>query len=560
MYHKKRNAFFISTILIGISSLSIIAAAPPPAVSQSGLVASDHVIASRIGNSILEKGGNAVDAVIATAIAAGVVQPAGSGLGGGGFVVWSTDKNEVGSLDFRERAPEKSYPNLYVEYKEERPKASKDGGLAVATPNETQGLIELHRRFGTFSLQELVAPSIKLAQKGFVVSAQMHKGFLKLEEQASSFVRLFLYQENIPKQHDIIKRPRMAKTLKSWASSNGQVAIDGWVAQDWVDTVKKDGGILELDDIKKNTARERLPVEGKYRGWRVISMAPPSSGGVVLLQILAVLETYDISSLPHNSATMLHLYTETMQHAFADRALYMGDPERTDIPIDRLLSPARIEQIQKSIDESQTFAAEYYGTAVQIPEDDGTQHISIIDKDGFAVALTSTINTYFGSKVVGEKSGVVLNNQMDDFVAQPGVANAYGLVGSEANYVAPFGIPLSSMTPTILISPDGSEKIAIGASGGPFIISATLQSIINIIDYQMDPSEAIAAPRIHHQWQPRKIFVDKGISWDTQEKLKTIGHEIQDFEHYSSVQIVHYEKHNQTFWGASDPRKGGWPQ
>ena len=238
----------------------------------------------------------------------------------------------------------------------------------------------------------------------------------------------------------------------------------------------------------------------------------------------------------------------------------MGDPERTKIPIDDLLFTQRIKEIKESIDVTQTFEADYYGTSIQLPEDAGTQHISIIDKDGFAIALTSTINTYFGSKVVGEKSGVVLNNQMDDFVAQPYVANAYGLVGSEANYVAPYGIPLSSMTPTIIISPDGTQKIAIGASGGPFIITGTLQSIINIIDFKMDASEAIAAPRIHHQWQPRMIFTDEGISYDTKKKLEEYGHTITDFEHYSSVSLFTSMMKPWNFFGALDPRKGGWPQ
>ncbi|MBM74855.1 MAG: gamma-glutamyltransferase [Proteobacteria bacterium] len=547
-----RSAFLSISILL--CSTWVFAAAPPPAEGNKGMVASDHELSSAAGAIVLDQGGNAVDAMIATVLAAGVVQPAGSGLGGGGFAVWHDTKDGYGTLDFREVAPSQATRDMFS--KSQLNNASQDGGLAVAVPGEGQGLIELHRRFGSRPLRELALPAIELAKRGFSVGPQLAKSFARLDDP-NGFTAQFLGIEQAPQRGDHIERPRLAKAIKAWVKTEGRALVDGWVAQDWVSTAKKSGGILEVSDIVANQPREREPVVGSYRGWKVVSMAPPSSGGVVLLQVLKVLEASELSKMGHNSAELLHLYVETMQHAFADRAHFMGDPDRVEVPVEDLLCEDRIEAVRAAFDAEKTLSAEEYGAPVDAGNDAGTQHISIIDKNGFAVALTTTINTTFGSKVVGEKSGVVLNNQMDDFVAQPGAPNAYGLVGSEANAVAPGAVPLSSMSPTILVSPDGTQRIAIGASGGPFIITSTLQSIINIIDFEMNPSEAVSAPRVHHQWQPRQIFLDVGISSDTESLLIEKGHKVTHFEHYSSVQVVHWD--GEIFRGASDPRKGGWP-
>ena len=289
-------------------------------------------------------------------------------------------------------------------------------------------------------------------------------------------------------------------------------------------------------------------------------MPPPSSGGAVLLQVLAVLEGYELPTYGHGSADLYHLYAEAFQHAFADRARYMGDPDRIDVPTEAMLDPERIAEIRRQILPGRTFDREYYGTAIDIGRDAGTLHISVLDDDGMAVALTTTINTSFGSRVVGTRSGVLLNNEMDDFVARPGVPNAYGLVGSEANAVAPGARPLSSMTPTVLISPEGDRRIVVGASGGPFIISSTLQVIVDIIDFDLDPSEAVSAPRMHHQWAPEKLFIDADVSPDTERALIGRGHTVQRFPFFSSVQVVvsEGEGSERAVYGAADPRKGGY--
>jgi gamma-glutamyltranspeptidase / glutathione hydrolase len=533
----------------------LLAAAPPPEFGERGMVATDHRLASQAGASVMEIGGNAVDAAVAAALAAGVVQAAGSGLGGGGFALIVTPSGEASSLDFREIAPAAAHRDLFVDA--EAPMASRDGGLAVAAPGEAPGLAELHRRYGSLSLYEVAKPAIHLARKGFPVGYQLHKSFGKLGDSAEAFVEAFLRRPDVPVRGEEIRRPRLAKALKDFAKTGGKALTHGWVAQDIVASATASGGILELGDLQANQPRDRDPVEGSYRGWKIYSMAPPSSGGLVLVQCLKVLEATDVPSLGHNSAGLLHLYAETFQHAFADRANYMGDPGRIEVPMEALLSEDRIQAVRSSFDPATTLPPESYGAKLDIGRDSGTQHISVIDGEGFSVSLTTTINTAFGSKVVGAESGIVLNNEMDDFVARPGVPNAYGLVGSEANAVAPHAVPLSSMSPTVLLSPDGKERIAIGASGGPFIISSTLQSIVNIVDFGMDPSEAVSAPVVHHQWAPRLLFVDSGISPDTAKALEARGHTLKRMEFFSSVQVVRMD--GEGYSGASDPRKGGWP-
>ena len=311
-----------------------------------------------------------------------------------------------------------------------------------------------------------------------------------------------------------------------------------------------------MEDLAQYEVATREPLRGTYRGWSVITMPPPSSGGLVILQVLSVLEKTDLSALGHNSSDLIHLYAETFQHGFADRAEFMGDPDRIDIPIDALLSADRIDAIAADYDPSRTRDLEHYGTRVHTGTDGGTQHISVIDEEGMAVALTTTINTGFGSRVI-TPGGLVLNNEMDDFVARPGEPNFFGLIGSEANAVAPGSRPLSSMSPTVLISPDGRERIVVGASGGPFIITSTLQTIINIIDFGLDSSEAVSRPRVHHQWVPETLFLDQGISLDTLRALEARGHRVEFKDFYSSVQVIRTVQGDPE--GASDPRKGGWP-
>jgi gamma-glutamyltranspeptidase/glutathione hydrolase len=530
-------------------------AAPPPAVGRAGMVAADHPLCSEAAASVLAKGGNAVDGAVAAALACGVVQPSSSGLGGGGFAVVVPPSGDPAVLDFRETAPAAATRDMFVA-DGVSDDASTRGGLAVGVPGEPAGLAELHHRWGALPLRVVAAPAARLAREGFEAGPHLAHALQSKGELGVTLSRA-LYSAASPERGDRVRNPALARTIDAWARSGGTALSEGPLARRVVASAQAAGGVLTAADLAAYTPRDRAPVVGSYRGWTVVTMPPPSSGGVVLLQILSVLEATDLAAEGHNSAAYVHRLAEAMQHAFADRARTMGDPDRVEVPVDALLSDARVAEVRQRFVPSRTFDAGWYGMAIDVGRDAGTQHISVLDRDGLAVALTTTVNTSFGSKVVVPGVGVVLNNEMDDFVARPGEPNAFGLVGSEANAVAPGARPLSSMSPTVLISPDGRERIVVGASGGPFIISSTLQVILNLIDFEMDPSTAVSVPRMHHQWQPQLLFLDAGYPVDTVELLEARGHATKSMPFFSAVQVIHAADGRAL--GASDPRKGGWP-
>jgi len=549
--HSLLTAFGLLTL-----AATALAAAPPPELGRGGMVASDHVLASQAGQSVLAKGGNAVDAAVATAFASGVVQPAGSGLGGGGFAVIVTPDGKREVLDFREVAPAKSHRDMYVEATQD--KASRIGGLANAVPGEARGLELLHQRHGKLPWSDVVEPAIRLAHYGFAVEHHLAHALLALNDVGNSLARGLFDVDEVPRQGDKVTRTALASTLVSIAKDGADAFHKGKGAKAIAAASKAQGGILTARDLADYTPKDRAPIIGDYRGWTVITMPPPSSGGVVLVQMLGVLEGHPLTDMGHNSAAYVHLLSEASKHAFADRARTMGDPDRVTVPVAALTSDNRIAAVRAAFNPEKTLPSDAYGMPIDAGTDGGTLHLSTLDGDGLAVALTTTINTSFGSRVVVPELGVVLNNEMDDFVARPGEPNAYGLVGSEANAVSPGARPLSSMSPTVLLSPDGKQRIVVGASGGPFIITSTLQTVLNIVDFGMDPSEAVAAPRFHHQWQPDKLFVDTGFSTDSIALLEAKGHTIQPIDFFSSVQVIHQTESGDLL-AASDPRKGGWP-
>ncbi|RME26981.1 MAG: gamma-glutamyltransferase, partial [Deltaproteobacteria bacterium] len=512
--------------------------------------------------SVLAAGGNAVDGAVAAALACGVVQPAGSGLGGGGFaVIDGPDRGPV-VLDFREVAPRAADRDLFVRAEAAGiPDASRTGGLAVAVPAEGIGLATLHGRYGRLPLTRVARPAIRLAARGFPVGEHLAAS-LEGRGEAGPRLAAALFGplrsgRALPIPGEVVRRPALARALRAFARTRGEVLRSGWVAEDMVAAARDAGGVLTLEDLVEYEVRDRPPLVGRYRGWTITTMPPPSSGGAVLLQVLGVLEAYDLAALGEGSSAEWHLLAEAMQHAYADRAHFMGDPDRVEVPLDAMLSEERFAAVRAAIDMATTLPAESYGLPVDPGHDAGTQHISVVDDRGLSVALTTTINTAFGAEVVAPRSGIVLNDEMDDFVARPGVPNAYGLVGSEANAVAPGSRPLSSMTPTIMEHPDG-RRVVIGASGGPFIISSTLQVILGIVDFGLDPAEAVARPRMHHQWQPKLLFVDDGVPVDVIEGLRARGHRVKPMPFFSAVQVVTRDVDGELL-AASDPRKGGWP-
>ncbi len=545
-----------SASVIGVAIVVLAGLAPPPEVGDA-LVASDHVLASEAGAEMLRKGGNAVDAAVATALSAGVVQPAGSGLGGGGFAIVVRPDGTRHVLDFREVAPAGATRDMY-----RTPdggvddQASRVGGKAVGVPGESRGLARLLEVHGTLEPAVVAGPAIRQASEGFEVHPHLSHA---LERTKHPMVQaLFAIGDRIATDGDVVKRPALAETLRRWAETQGDDLYSGEGAASVLEVVSSDDGPLSRKDLEGYAPKDRIPIVVSYKDYTLVTMPPPSSGGVVLGQALQVLEGYDLAALGHNSSDYLHLLTEVMKHGYADRAHHLGDPDFVQVPVDRLLSDARRDTIRKKIWPGRTFDPDHYGPLIAPPTDGGTQHISVIDEGGMAVALTTTINTSFGSGLVAKEAGIVLNNEMDDFAAAPGVPNTFGLVGNEANAVEPGKRPLSSMTPTVVLDGDGEVVMAIGASGGSFIISSVLQTFLNIVEFDMDPQQAVSVARVHHQWQPDQLFVEGEIPRDVRQALESRGHTLKDIGRFSSVQVV-YQPDDGLLQGGADPSKGGWP-
>lgn len=505
-----------------------------PAFAQqggSGVVVSDNALATQAGMEILRYHGNAMDAAVATAFALGVVDPASSGIGGGGFmVIYQAKEKKAHALDFRETAPAAAHKDLFMKGGKAAPALSLTGALAVAVPGAVAGLGEALKRFGTLPLSTLMAPAIRYATEGFTVRPYLRSA---VERQLASIkdhpdlARIFLVKDEVPAEGERIRQPELGMALKAIAEQGPQVFYQGWIAQAIADRLRKGGGILTLEDLQSYKPVWREPVIGNYRKRLVIAMPPPSSGGIAVIQMLNVLEGYKLSLFPHNSATLLHLLTETMKHAFADRAQYLGDPDFVRIPTEKLLSKGYAASIRSRISSVQTQPPNLYGLASSKSEQGGTTHFAVIDSTGNAVSCSLTINTQFGSKVLVPGTGIVLNNEMDDFSIHSGVPNIYGLVGSEANSIRPKKRPASSMAPTIILQGDRPVLI-VGGSGGPRIISATLQTILNVLDFHMSLKGAVESPRIHHQWMPSELVVESKIPPDIRKSLERRGHVVQE--------------------------------
>jgi gamma-glutamyltranspeptidase/glutathione hydrolase len=536
--------------------------------SKRGVVATDNAQASKVGARILAEGGNAADAGAAALLANGVLNPFASGLGGGGFCLYrpvgaskqddsEQDTGEVQVIDFRERAPQKATREMFVVDGEPVRKLQMRGGKASGVPGEPAGLWALQNRFGTLDWERVVDPAYKLAHRGYQVGPLLEK---RLESRAESLEKhpkladLFKKDGAWAKQGDTLTRPGLARTLELYRDQGPIVFYHGDVGQAVVDAVNAAGGMFQTDDFRTYSVVNREAITGSYRGHQVYSMPPPSSGGTTLIETLNILEGYDLAEMGLN-AESIHLITEALKHAFADRARWLGDTDFVDVPIERLTSKAYADTLRAKIKPDGVLPLEEYGSHRQLPEDAGTTHVSVIDSAGNMLACTSTINTSFGSMVLVDEYGLIMNNEMGDFTPMPGKPNNYGLIGTGQNAVAPKKRPLSSMSPTLVLR-DGKPFLASGASGGPMIITGTLSSILNLIDFEMTPAQAIAAPRIHHQWRPEILFAEEAIPG--KESLRTLGHTLKVGRAYSSVQIV-ASSPDGSLTGVSDPRKMGRP-
>jgi gamma-glutamyltranspeptidase/glutathione hydrolase len=531
--------FFTRKIPQLILFLFVLFAAPAISLAQQGAVVADNELAVKVGNEILKNGGNAVDAAVATAFALAVVDQSASGLGGGGFMVmYQAKEKKAHALDFRETAPAAANREQYVKNGKPVPSLSLTGALAVAVPGEVAGLAEAQKRFGTMSLQAVMAPAIQIAVEGFTPQVRLRYALdrqLQNIRKNPDLARVLLSKEEIPSE--LIRQRELAESLKAIADQGPKVFYEGWIGQAIAERIKKEGGTLTPDDLKNYKPVWREPIIGRYRKWTVLTMPPPSSGGIAVIESLNVLEHYKLGSMPHNSAAYLHLVAESLKHAFADRAQYLGDPDFVQVPTAKLISKDYADWVRSRISTAKTFPPKAYGLAAYNAEKGGTTHLSVVDKSGNAVAMTLTINTQFGSKILVGETGIVLNNEMDDFSIHPGGANVFGLVGNDANSLQPKKRPLSSMAPTIVLENDRPVLLA-GAAGGPRIISATLQTILNVLDFRMPLKKALEAPRIHHQWIPDELAVESAIPPLTRKALEKLGHKVQEKSSLGLVEAV----------------------
>lgn len=529
-----------------------------PAAATGGMVATAHPLATAAGTEMLAAGGNAADAAVAVGFALSVVEPWSSGLGGGGFLVLHMgDVTET--WDFRERAPKDATRDMYLCDGHVVEGESTWTARAAAIPGLVKGLVAVHSARGKLPLAAVMAPAIRLAKDGFPASTRLAGAVAgSLPRMNASARAVFAPDGSAPAVGSTFRQADLARTLEAIAASGGDDFYTGRLARELVQAVNAEGGIWDLSDLALYTVQRREPVRGSYRGYEVVSMGPPSSGGLLLVQMLTVLEAFDVSAWGFGSAEYVHRLAELMKRAFAMRATGLGDPDHTAVDRESFVGNATVERLRGEVTRARraTKASTIAKVKVRPTERTHTSHFSIILANGDAVACTQTINLRFGSGRVAGSTGVVLNNEMDDFSASPGAPNAFGLVGDDANAIAPGKRPLSSMTPTLLLK-GGDAVGAFGSPGGSFIITTTLQSILNVVDFKMDASEAVGAPRVHHQWYPDQLVWERlGLSPDTQSALSARGHTLRETAAMGNAMAV-WRAEDGTLTGAADPRGEG---
>jgi gamma-glutamyltranspeptidase/glutathione hydrolase len=531
-------------------------------LAEHGMVVAQEKIAARIGADILRQGGNAVDAAVATGFAMAVTYPRAGNIGGGGFmVIHLADRNEDIAIDYREAAPAATTRDIFLgaDGKPDSVK-SRDSALSIGIPGTVAGLALALEKYGSgqFTLAQLLRPSIELARDGFAVADDMAdtlpEAYEKRLKRWPASAKIFSRADGTSlRDGDKLVQPDLAATLTAIAEKGAHGFYEGTVADRLVEAVNEAGGIMTLDDLKSYQPIIRAPVRGSYRGYEIVSMPLPSSGGTVLLETLNILEGYSLSELKQGSAASLHLLIEAMKRAYADRARYLGDPAFVNAPTNILLAKDYAARQRASIDPDHATAAAAVTSALP-REGSNTTHYSIVDRSGNAVSNTYTLNFPYGVGLVAEGTGVLLNNELDDFTAAPGASNAFGLVGFEPNLPGPGKRPLSSMSPTIVLK-DGKPVLLTGSPGGSRIISAVLQVIVNVLDYRMDVAAAVAAPRLHHQWLPDVVRVENGFSDDTLAALKAKGHQIVEPLGQTSANSILVTAKG--LLGAPDPRTRG---
>lgn len=500
-------------------------------LGNQAMISSAHPLATKVGVEVLKNGGNAVDAAVAVKFALAVVFPRAGNIGGGGFAVYRMNDGSIGSLDFREKAPANSNRDMYLDSDGNVIDGlSTQGHKAAGVPGSVDGILKLHDQLGTKPLAELIQPAINLAYYGFSITQDQADEF---NEKSELFAQIngddfFLLKETPWAKDDTVKFTELAGTLTQIRDRGRDGFYTGIVADQIVKEMQSGGGLISEEDLASYNSQWRDPVTGTYRGHNVISMPPPSSGGIALLQLLKGAEGYDIGSMGHNTTETIHLITELERRVYADRATHLGDPDFYDVPSEMLLDPDYNKERFSNISlNGKTDSQEIKEGEVEVIESVETTHFSVVDGDGNAVSITTTLNSFFGCKVYVKGAGFFLNNEMDDFSAKPGVPNQFGLVGGEANAIQPQKRMLSSMTPTI-VEKDGKLKMVVGTPGGSTIITSNFQVIMNVIDHEMSMQDAVNATRTHSQWLPDIIIIEeREINPKSIEGLENLGHQIR---------------------------------
>lgn len=571
-----RHTRFLAACLlvaIGLQTVAMHAAEQAEPVYANAVVAADHRLASEAGLEMLKKGGNVVDAAVATGFALSVVRPASSGIGGGGFmVIWNASKQEATALDYREQGPAKATRDMYVDPKDPakaRTDLSQHGHLAVAIPGHVAGLCLALKNHGTLDLKTVLGPAIRLCREGVPVDPHdlgVQKSVLKqfqdhpeYHERFATLHKLYLNNGQPWKIGDRFHSP-LERVLERIAADGPDGFYRGPVGEAIAAEMQRGNGLMTLHDLTTVKPMVRQPLTSPLGNRTLHTMPPPSSGGIALIETLNILAAAEarnreehVPTVAHNSPRYLHLLAESFKHAFADRAEFLGDADFVKVPVARLVSPTNASRLAERVHLDHTLPAQEYGRFV-LPDDAGTTHFSILDAKGNAVACTETVNTAYGSFVVEPTFGIILNNEMEDFTAHPGVPNVFGLIQSPNNAVEPGKRPLSSMTPSIVVR-DGKAQFVAGASGGPRIITATTQVLINMTRFGMTPAQAVNAPRIHHQWMPEELLVEKAMPDEIGDALRKTGHKTKPTNESAVVQAA--SRSADGLRAASDPRKHG---
>lgn len=542
-----------------------------PVISEKGMVVSQEIIASRVGAEILSAGGNAVDAAVATGFALAVTLPRAGNLGGGGFMlVHLAESGKTIAIDYREMAPAGAYRDMFLDQDGEVDNQKARYSIASSgVPGTVAGLVHAQKKYGLLSLKQVMQPAIELARDGFAVNADLSDSLksrvARLQKDPATKAYFYKPQGDFYQLGDRLIQTDLSNSLSRIAAAGREGFYQGKTADLIVAQMQKSGGLINHQDLTNYQVVERQPVCGQYRETRLCTMPPPSSGGVHLVQMLNILEGWDLRAMGHNSAAYIHRLVESMRRAYADRSLYLGDPDFFPVPVAQLTDKKYAAALRQKIDPLQSSRSadvkpglsDSPPNPVAVKESTETTHYSTWDQWGNLVSNTYTLNFSYGSGISVAGAGFLLNNEMDDFSSKPGSPNGYGLVGGTANAIEPGKRPLSSMTPTIAFDADGKPLLATGTPGGSTIITITLQLLLNVLEFDMGVAEATAAPRIHHQWLPDSVFYESGISVDTIERLKQMGHRVSDKPRRMGATQSIQRKTGSRLYGASDYRRKG---